>query len=82
MVRNTALALGISFAWLAVVENMIRGLRPKWEPWLIGNNAASFVAPGEEGAVRSMLGGGVMLAIYALLIATIATQIFKRRDVA
>jgi hypothetical protein len=82
MVRNTALALGISFAWLAVVENMIRGLRPKWEPWLIGNNAASFVAPGEEGAVRTMLGGGVVLAIYALLIAALATQIFKRRDVA
>jgi len=82
IVRNTALALGISFAWLAVVENMIRGLRPKWEPWLIGNNAASFVAPGEEGAVRSMLGGGVVLAIYALLIAALATQIFKRRDVA
>ncbi|MEX2556767.1 MAG: hypothetical protein WEB06_14215 [Actinomycetota bacterium] len=82
MVRNTALALGISFAWLAVVENMIRGLRPEWEPWLIGNNAASFVAPGEEGAVRSMLGGGVLLAIYAVLIAALATQIFKRRDVA
>ena len=80
--RNSALALGISFAWIAVVENMIRGLRPKWEPWLIGNNAASFIAPGEEGAVRSMLGGGVVLAIYVILIAALASQTFNRRDVA
>ncbi len=80
--RNSALALGISFAWLAVVENMIRGLRPTWEPWLIGNIAASFIDPGGDGAVRTMLGGGVVLGIYVILIAALASQIFKRRDVA
>lgn len=80
--RNTALALGISFAWLAVVENAIRGLRPRWQPWLIGDNAASFIAPPGELLPRSVLGGGAVLAIYVLLAAALATQIFKRRDVA
>jgi hypothetical protein len=80
--RNTALALGISFAWLAVVENMIRGLRPQWQPWLIDDNAASFIAPPGEPTVRSMPGGGAVLAIYVLILTAIAAQIFKRRDVA
>ena len=82
IVRNTALALGISFAWLAVVEGTIRGVRPRWQPWLIGDNATAFVAPAGEGVVRTALGGGVVLAVYVLLIAALATEIFKRRDVA
>ena len=82
IVRSTAVALGITFAWLAVIESAIRGLRPRWQPWLIGDNATAFIDPSGEGVVRTMLGGGVVLAVYVLLIATLATQIFKRRDVA
>jgi hypothetical protein len=36
--RNTAAALGIAFGYLAIVENAIRGLRPNWTPWLLGDN--------------------------------------------
>jgi hypothetical protein len=37
--RNTAAALGIAFGYLAIVENAIRGLRPSWMPWLLGDNS-------------------------------------------
>lgn len=80
--RNTAIALGISFAWLAVVEGIIRGLRPRWQPWLIGDNATAFVAPADASVVRTILGGGVVLAIYVLLVALIAGRVFQQRDVA
>jgi hypothetical protein len=80
--RNTAVALGLSFAWLAVIEGMIRGLRPRWQPWLIGDNATAFVAPLDAHVVRTILGGGVVLAAYVLLAGIVAARIFRRRDVA
>lgn len=79
--RNTAVAVGISFAWLAVVENIVRGVRPRWGLWLIADNAGSFVFPG-EGAVRTALGAGVVLAIYVVVGAVIAVAWFRRGDVA
>ena len=79
--RNSALALGISFAWFAVVENMIRGLRPRWQPWLIGDNAESFIAPSIS-TPRSALGGGLVLGFYVSAAALVAIRIFRARDVA
>jgi hypothetical protein len=38
--RNTAAALGIAFGYFAIAENTIRGLRPRWTPWLLGDNLA------------------------------------------
>jgi hypothetical protein len=38
--RNTAAALGIAFGYFAIAENAIRGLRPHWTPWLLGDNLA------------------------------------------
>jgi hypothetical protein len=59
--RNTAAALGIAFGYLAIVEPAIRGLRPSWSPWLLGDNSVVVItnqtpehAPGRP--VRS--GGG------------------------
>jgi len=80
--RNTAVALGISFAWLAVIENMIRGLRPRWGPWLIGSNAESFLGPLAGDSTRTVIGGGVVLAAYVLALALVAVRWFGRQDVA
>ena len=38
--RNTAAALGTAFGYFAIAENSIRGLRPHWTPWLLGDNIA------------------------------------------
>jgi ABC-2 type transport system permease protein len=42
--RHTAAALGVVFAWTAVVEGLIRGLRPHFTPWLLGDNLVSFLS--------------------------------------
>ena len=41
--RHTAAALGVVFVWTAVIEGLIRGFRPHWTPWLLGDNLASFL---------------------------------------
>ncbi len=42
-VRHTAAALGIGFAYFAILESMIRAFRPAWQPWLLTDNALAFV---------------------------------------
>jgi len=42
--RHTAAALGVVFVWTAVIEGLIRGLRPQWTPWLLGDNLVSFLS--------------------------------------
>jgi hypothetical protein len=42
--RHTAAALGAVFVYAAVVEGLIRGFRPLWTPWLLGDNVVTVVA--------------------------------------
>lgn len=42
--RRTSAALGVVFVWTAVIEGLIRGLRPRWTPWLLGDNLVSFLS--------------------------------------
>lgn len=46
LVRNTGAALGIAFVYLVIVENLVRGLRPLWQPWLLSQNALGLVQNG------------------------------------
>lgn len=46
LVRNTGAALGIAFVYLVIGENLIRGLRPAWQPWLLTENALALVQQG------------------------------------
>jgi hypothetical protein len=80
--RSTAFAIGISFLWLAVVEGILRGVRPGWGPWLIGNNAAGFIGLEANAASRSVVGSGLLLSVYIAGIAALAVASFRRRDVA
>ena len=42
--RHTSAALGVVFVWTAVLEGLIRGLRPQWTPWLLGDNIVQFLS--------------------------------------
>lgn len=46
LLRNTGAALGVAFVWFAVLENVVRGLRPAWQEWLLSDNAAALVLRG------------------------------------
>jgi ABC-2 type transport system permease protein len=82
--RNTAAALGVGFAYLLILENLLGVLRPAWRAWMLGANSIILVsghpvpdlAPG-----RSVFEAGVLLAAYALGALGLAALDFRRRDV-
>ncbi len=82
--RSTVAAVGVMFADLAVIEGILRGLKPQWQRWLLGDNAAIFVAGGGmEGAFnpRSTTGAVVLLSLYTAGLVLVAAAVFRRRDV-
>lgn len=82
--RHTAAALGVAFVYFAVVESLLRGLRPHWHPWLLGDNTAQFLSGtpiSEQMAAKSTLDVLLVLAAYAALFITVAIVFFKTRDV-
>lgn len=82
--RNTTAALGVAFLYFAVLEGVIRGFRPGWQPWLLGDNAAQFVSGEPVGpamASQTTLDVTVVLVVYAAVLMAIAMIFFKRRDV-
>ncbi|MBI2238397.1 MAG: hypothetical protein HYU54_07735 [Actinobacteria bacterium] len=80
--RNTAAALGAGFAYLAVIENLVRGLRPRWQPWLMSDNAAVFVTGGGGFSFdRTAVQAGALLAMYAAALLIVGVVAFRARDV-
>jgi ABC-type transport system involved in multi-copper enzyme maturation permease subunit len=82
--RNTAASIGVGFGYLIVVENLVRGLRPQWAPWLLGDNTAAFVGgPGEQVFTygRTTLESGLTIGAYAAVALLAGWIFFRRRDV-
>jgi ABC-2 type transport system permease protein len=82
--RNTAAALGVAFGYIAVIEPILHAVRPKWQPWFLYDNAATFVLGNRSGfpAInRSTAGAGLVLAAYAAALLLVAGGMFARRDV-
>jgi hypothetical protein len=81
--RNTAASLGIGFGYLVVVENLIRGFRPQWAPWLLGDNIAAFLDGGAGSVIpgRTTIESGLTVAAYATVAVVAAWASFRRRDV-
>jgi len=42
--RHTAAALGVLFVYTAVLEGLVRAVRPTWTPWLLGDNLVTFLS--------------------------------------
>jgi hypothetical protein len=86
--RNTSAAIGLGFAYLGVIEGLIRGLRPGWQPWLLGDNVAVFVSglpqrlgPVETQVTRTVGGAAIVASVYAVSLLAIAAVTFRSRDV-
>jgi len=83
--RNTAFAVITMFAWLAVVEGLIRGLKPALGRWLWGENLGTVMtwaqmetADFERGPVTA----AATLLAYGTVIVGLAAASFQRRDIA
>lgn len=82
--RHTAAALGIGFAYLVIIENIIAGVKPGWRSWILIGNIIAFISgdPFTAGVVgRSITGAGILLSIYAGGAFLVALALFRRRDV-
>lgn len=82
--RNTNAAVGFAFGYFLVFENLVRGLRPRYQRWLVSENMVSWITNGEgtESFIRSGNKAGLTLLAYALIISAAAWAVFSRRDVA
>jgi hypothetical protein len=82
--RNTAVALGVGFGYLVIVENLVRGLRPQWTPWLLTDNAGLFIVDSPIDfplLARSTVGAGLYLAAVGAVLLLLASGLFRTRDV-
>lgn len=83
--RGTTFALGAVFAWMAVGENLVRGLKPALQDLLVGDNLAIVLTWAQlDGAdfSRSEPVAVVTLVAYFGLVAAAATATFVRREIA
>lgn len=82
--RNTAASVGIGFAYFGVVEQLIRGLRPSWQPALLGENMAIFVSGTSSRlfeTLRTPSTAAIVVACYTAGLLAVAALAFRARDV-
>jgi hypothetical protein len=83
--RNTAFALGVTFAWVALGEGIIRAAKPGLAGHLLGENLAIVLTWAQlDGAefTRSGAAAAVTVGLYAVGLAAVGAFAFTRRDVA
>jgi ABC-2 type transport system permease protein len=84
LARNTAVAVGAVLGYAAVLEPLLRAIRPKWEPWFVVSNAIRFITAHPldfTTKTRSTTGAGVLLAVYTMGVVLLTLVVFRRRDV-
>jgi ABC-2 type transport system permease protein len=84
LARNTAVAVGAVLGYVAVLEPLLRAIRPGWEPWFAVSNAVRFITAHPldfTQDTRSTVGAGVLLALYAAGAVVLSAAFFHRRDV-
>ena len=83
--RRTTVAVGASFAYLAIIETAVRAKWPERARWLLGENTAVLATASDlEGAVftRDVATAALTLCGYVAVLVAIALLLFRRRDLA
>jgi ABC-2 type transport system permease protein len=83
--RNTSFALVTVFAWMAVVETLLRELEPSLQPWLWSENLAVGYTWGQlddAGFTRSPAVALTTMLVYIAAITVSGAVVFHRRDIA
>jgi hypothetical protein len=82
--RGTTFALGAIFGWIAIAENLIRGLKPGLKPHLLGENLSIVLtwAPlSNVDFTREVPAAVAALLAYVTVIVVVCASSFLRRDV-
>jgi ABC-2 type transport system permease protein len=83
--RNTAAALGVGFAYVIVLENILGSSIERWRRWLVLGNVIVFVSGNDEGGDipgRSVAAAGLFLSAVAVTLLAAAAGTFRTRDLA
>jgi hypothetical protein len=83
--RNTAGAVIVVFAYVAVAEGLIRAWQPDWEPWLVGTNLAIVLRGRAYEFVefdKDPLPAALTLLAYVAVAVAVAAAAFRTRDIA
>ena len=85
LARSTAAAVGAGFAYLALIEGLIRGLRPGWQHYLLSDNIAVVITGGAASGIMevpvTMAYAAMTVAIWAGVLTVAAAVAFTGRDV-
>jgi ABC-type transport system involved in multi-copper enzyme maturation permease subunit len=82
--RNTAAAVGAGFAYLAIIEGLIRGLRPGWQHYLLADNIAVVVTGDGSGIMQvpvTTARAVSTIAVWVAVLMAAAAVSFRTRDV-
>lgn len=82
--RGTTFALGAIFGWMAIAENLLRGLKPALKPHLLGENISIVLTWARLSGVdftREVPIAAAALLAYIAVIGTVCAATFLRRDV-
>ncbi len=82
--RNTAAAVGAGFAYLAIIEGLIRGLRPGWQHYLLADNIAVVITGSGSGIMETPVTiaySAATIATWIAVLMTLAAVTFRARDV-
>lgn len=82
--RNSAAAFGVAAAYLTAGEGLIRGFKPSWIDWLVGDNVVLvLMGPADVNHVNHSQGGAALLLLaYMVCLLAVAAAVFHRRDIA
>lgn len=81
IIRATAGAITLLVVWPVIVEPIVNGLLPKLGKWLPFTAASQLVSTGpRDPDTLSPLSGGVLFAVFALILVVIGTFLVARRD--
>ncbi len=83
--RNTAVALGVGFGYIVILENILGSSLERWRRWLLLGNVIVLVSGNNNGGDipgRTVVGAGVFLTVVAVTLLAAAAGTFRQRDLA
>ena len=83
--RRTTVAVGAAFAYLAIIEPIVRGVWPERGRWLLAENTAVLATAADldgAGFTRSVTTATLTLGGYLVVLVMTALVLFHRRDFA
>ena len=84
--RNTAVALGVGFGYIIILENILGSSLERWRQWLVLGNVIVLVSGNDEGGGdipgRSVLEAGLFLTVVTVAMLAVAAGTFRTRDLA